>query len=112
MQHTDLSFKIKVIECYNKHKYKTKELLDIFQVSSSSFYYWLNQYKTGTLGERKQRIEKTTPEMKFYIRTYVIRHINFNYKKLISMLNKKYKILISKSSLYNVISKLKITRKK
>jgi len=110
-KHTNETFKEKVIECYNKKIYKIKELLDIFQISNGTLYNWIKKYDSNTL-KRKLKEEKTTAVMKCYICSYVISRINFKYKKLILLLFKKYKIHISKSTLYNCISKLKITKKK
>ena len=50
--------------------------------------------------------------MKFYIRAYVIRRVNFNYKKLISLIKKRYNVLISKSLLYKCIKSMNISKKK
>jgi len=109
--HNNKHFKEKVVECYNKKLYKIKELLNIFQISNGTLYNWIKNYNSKTL-DRKQKEEKLTCVAKCYIRSYVINRINFKYVKLISLLHKKYKINISKSTLYNCLNKLKITRKK
>jgi transposase-like protein len=79
-KHTDVSFKMKVINCYNTKKYTKNELLTIFGISNGSLYKWLKQFSDGCLGVKNKRKEKLTGEMKCYIRAYVIRRVNFNYK--------------------------------
>ena len=59
-----------------------------------------------------QRKLKITPEMKCYIRTYILKKTYFEYKILLKLINNKFKVSISKTSLYNTIKKLHITRKK
>lgn len=111
-KHTDASFKLRVINCYNTKKYKIKDLLNIFNISNGSLYKWLKQYKNGSLKIKNKRKEKLTKEMKCYIRSYVIRRVNFNYKKLILLIQKRYRILISKSLLYKCIASMEISKKK
>ncbi len=111
-KHTDTSFKLRVINYYNTKKYKIKDLLNIFNISNGSLYKWLKQYKDGCLGVKNKEKEKLTGEMKCYIRSYVIRSVNFNYKKLILLIKKKYSILISKSLLYKCISSMNLSKKK
>ena len=77
----------------------------IFQISRSTYYHW-KKYSP------KQRKVKITPNIKCFIRTYVINKINFDYKKLINIIQRKFYIQISKSSVYNILKQMKITKKK
>ena len=55
---------------------------------------------------------KITSNIKSYIYKYVIKRIVFNYKNLLLLIKKKFNITISKSSIYNILHNLHITRKK
>jgi len=50
--------------------------------------------------------------MELYIRAYILKKTYFEYKILLKLINNKFKVSISKTSLYNTIKKLHITRKK
>lgn len=105
-------FKLQVIKCYNSSNYTISELLNIFGISNGTLYNWIRKYENNTLEERKIRELKITPNMKCYIREYVIKRINFDYKRLTRIIKKKYNVSISKSSIYECLKYMNITRKK
>lgn len=109
-------FKITVVEYYTKFKnVSINDIIKIFNISSSSLFNWIKLYNNNELhAEKKQYTKKSkiTPIVKSYIKSYVIKKVNFDYKKLISMIKRKFKISISKSSIYNILSELSITHKK
>jgi transposase len=111
-KHYDINFKLCVIRNYYSNKYKIKELLDIFQISNGTLYNWINKFKTNQLDNRKQKPEKLSGNMKCWIKAYILRKVNFDYKKVLSLITKKYKINISKSLLYTCIHDLNLTKKK
>ena len=108
----DKLFKLRVIECYNTKKYSIEEILQIFQISNGSLYNWIHNYNNNISLERKQKDSKVAPIIKCYIREYIIKHIVFNYRNILKLINKNYNVSISKSTLYSVISSLNITRKR
>jgi transposase len=55
---------------------------------------------------------KYTDEIKKYICEYVIKRTNFDYKKLIKIIENKYGVICKKSSLYNILKNQNITRKR
>lgn len=111
-----LIYKIRVCEyyCDNKNKTSINDILKIFGISNGCLYNWINLYNEGNLKEKKSYIKKSiiTLDIKCYIRSYILKNANFYYKNLIKTIKRKYNIMISKSSLYDTISKLNITRKK
>lgn len=111
-----LIFKQIVISYYLKIKkiVKIKSIVTIFNISKSSLYNWLKEYNLGILFEKKSYTKKSkyTDEIRNYIKKYVISHKIFNYKKLISLLKRKFNIEVSKSSLYGILKDLKITCKR
>ena len=104
------------IKYYNSSKKITiEQTLINYNISNGSLFRWIKLKKNNNLLEEKQRYKrksKITPAMKCYIRTYILRKVYFNYKLLLNSIKTKFKISISKTSLYNIISKLNITRKK
>ncbi|AYV77116.1 MAG: HTH and integrase core domain protein [Barrevirus sp.] len=111
-----LIYKIRVCAYYHKNKKLTSinEILKIFSVSNGSLYNWLALYDIGELKEKKQytKVSIFTPAIKCFIRSYILKYANFDYNKLIKSIKRKYDVPISKSSLYDIIGKLNITRKK
>lgn len=57
------------------------------------------------------RRTKINNQVKTYIKSYVTSNINFDYKKLIMLVNKNYNIVISKSTIYNILKDDKIKKK-
>ena len=109
-----LIYKLKVINAYKNTNKSASEIASLFGVSRSSIFNWIKLLNTNQLTEKKKytKISKITPEIKCFIRNYVIRKIYFAYKKLIKTIKNKFKINICKSSIYNILHKLQITHKK
>lgn len=111
-----LIYKTLVCKYYfeQKGKQKVSDIVKLFNISNGSLYNWINDYTINNLTEKRKytKTSKYTPEIKCFIREYIIKHIDFNYKKLIILIKNKYKITISKSSLYDIIKYMSITRKK
>ena len=98
--------------------YKThtiKETLEIFKIRNGSLFNWIRLDKENKLYNKKKtyyRESKIIPNIKCYIRKYILQRISFNYKLLIRRIKINYKIDVSKSLLYSVIKKLNLTKKK
>src|ERR1700729_1796558 len=105
-----LFFKELVIDYYLKTK-NIEKTVDIFKISERSLFYWV---KNKDKLENKKRIIKSkyTREVKKYIIKYVKRNINFDCNKLIRLINIKYNINPSRSTIYRILKTNKITYKK
>ena len=108
----DSKFKLKVIDCKKNKKLTRTQLIDVYGISNGSLYNWYNQYKSNKLPKKVYKKSKITADVKCYIMKYVMSKINFNRHKLIKLINKKYNVQISQSTLYKTISELNITKKK
>lgn len=108
----DIKFKLKVINCKKNNKLARKQLLDVYDISNGSLYNWYNQYDNNSLPVKICRKSKITPNIKCYIMKYIITRINFNRYKLIKLIDKNFKVKISQSTLYKIISELNISKKK
>jgi transposase len=80
-----LIFKQRVVKCYYSKQLFIKDLLDLFKISRSSLYNWVKLHKTNNLCEKKlyRKKSKYSNDIKKYIIKYVVKKINFDYKKLI-----------------------------
>jgi transposase len=104
------SLKLKLSVLRSTNIIKNKQIIQVFNISKQSIYNWkANKNNTGTY---KTRDSKYTPEIRIFIRQYVISKINFSMNTLISKIQKKFKIYSSKSSIYNILKTLHITNKK
>lgn len=109
-----LIFKLRVVECYYSKRYTINILLSIFAISRSSLYNWIRLWKLGNLHKKEhyQKDSKYTSDVKKYICDYVTTKVNFDYKKLIRLINKKFSITSHKSSIYSILKDKNITRKR
>ena len=91
-----------------------KEIISILNISNGTLYNWMNALNNNSLKNKSKynKQSKYTPVIKCYIRSYVIARVNFDYKRLIIQIKKKYKITISKSTIYDILNKMNVTRKK
>lgn len=100
----------KLIINYYKSNKNVANTINTFKISNGSLFNWIkNNPKDNILYNRNRKV---TPRMICYIRTYVITHINFNYKLLLRNIKRNFKVSISKTTLYNRLKTLNITRKK
>ena len=85
-------------------------LCHILIQGKDTFYKIKNQINERCLKNSK-RITKITNPIKIYIKIYVTRKIIFNYKKLIILIYKNFNVIISKSTIYNILKDSKIKKK-
>ena len=103
-------FKKLILRLTAKKLMSNKTLSKYANVSKTSIYYWSKgKYLTNIKSTRKSKI---TPQIKCYILNYIIRKTNFNRFKLLQLIKKKYNVSISKSTLYTVMKKLNLRKKK
>ena len=106
----------KIIDCIHSRKYTNVEIINIFKINRKTFYKIKNESSSGSKCAKKQNVRKRatkiTNKLRSYIRSYVVSNINFDYKKLIGLIHKKFNTTISKSSIYKILSDSKIKKKK
>lgn len=108
----NIDLKLRAIKCYNNKLLNTDNTLKVFGISNGSLFSWIKKDKKGILTNINKRKRKIESHIRCYIKNYVITRINFNYRNLIRAIYKKYKIKISKSSIYNILKNFKIKKKK
>src|SRR5437870_3884743 len=109
--------KIKIVGFIKSKKFTDIEIINMFQISNKTFYSIKNDSKLKggskhSNSESHKRITKITIDIRNFIVKYVTAKVNFDYKKLIRIINKKYKTLISKTSVYRILKNENITKKK
>lgn len=111
-----LFFKLNVVRYYykNQHKLNIKTILSTFNISNGSLYNWIYLYKNGILNDKKlyTKRSKFNEKLNNYIINYVQKRTTFNYRLLILNIRRKFKLKISKSSIYNILKNNNITRKR
>jgi transposase len=102
--------KIRIINCIRKKKYNDTELIEIFDISRDTFY----KIKNGSLkpNSNSKRQSKINEPIKKYVINYVVRKQNFDVTKLIQLVEKNFGIIISKSSIYNILKESKVKKKR
>jgi transposase len=109
--------KIRIIKCIKTKQYNDTEIMNIFPCDerrvdiSKDTFYKLKRESFMKLRNSKRQTKLIDP-IKKYIINYVTRKHNFNYKKLIHLVKKKYEVTISKSSIYNILKSNKIKKKR
>jgi transposase len=106
-----IDLKRRVLQCKKSKRYTDTEIIKIFKISSDTFYKWIKEEQNNKFGS-KTRKPKINYNIEKYIIKYVTTRINFKCPKLIRIINTKFNIKISKSSIYNILKKHKIKKKK
>jgi transposase len=96
--------KLRVLKKIKERKYSIKEIMDLYDISKSTFYKIKYEYSKNQHNKTK-RNTKITPRIKSYIVRYVTRKINFVCEKLISRINQKFGIEINQR--FTMFSKIK-----
>jgi transposase len=116
-----LDYKLNTIHLYfnrNNHNRKIKEILEIQNIVRSTLYYWIKnkdtimEFTKNKIKTKIKRISKISDECKNYIINYVLQYKQFQIKKLIKSISKKFKVKLTKQSIYNVLKDNKISKKR
>lgn len=102
----------RVINSILRFKFSIQLVSKIFNVNRSTIYRWINLHKNNNLYIKTSRKLKINQSIKEYIKNYVIKRTNFSYIRLIKIIQKKYNTSIAKSTIYNILKELNITKKK
>ena len=95
----------------NSKKMNDTEIINILKISRDTFYKIKKDIVHRSNSKKINKKTKITKQVNNYICSYVTRNINFNYKKLINLIHKRFNLKIGKSTLYNILKKNKIKKK-
>ena len=107
-------YKKLIINKYLNRDCTVNELIKRYDVSKGSLYNWNNKVNNKLSLNNKEYIKKSkyTPEIKCFIRAYVLKYKSFKYLNLIALIKKRYNVTASKTCIYRILSKMNITYKK
>ena len=108
--------KIKILKFIESKKFTRIEIMNMFKMSKKTFYkikndFQLRENNKCSYKKSHKRTTKITDSIKKFIIKYVTSKVIFDYKKLICIINKKYNVSISKSSIYGILKNHNITKK-
>ena len=113
-QHSD-DYKLSAVMYYINHNKDLRDTCNIFKCKYQSLHRWIKRYKLQGNVRRKTRKNhnlKITPEIERFIKEHVRKYSTTTLWELSKLVNEKFKIHLTDSSIYNILNKHKITRKR
>jgi transposase len=103
-------FRKKVVENYENKTIKFANVKQIYNVSRGTLFYWNKKFNnSGHIKDRKKESKYNTL-IKFYSRNYVLTRIFFRIELLIKNIKRKFNVVASCSSIYEILKKMNIRR--
>ena len=89
----------KIILNIKNKKYTDTEIIKIFNISRKTYYNIKKNMNTFKANSKRiiKRKSKITKSIRNYVSNYVLRKVNFDCNKLISLITKKYSIRFKQS---------------
>ena len=115
MKHHTEDYKQTAVKYYLHHNEDMRDTCEIFNCKFQSLSRWVEKYKqTGNINRktRKNHNLKITPEIEKFVKEYVRKYSTTTLWELSKLVNDKFKIHLTDSSIYNILNKHKITRKR
>jgi putative transposase len=112
-QHTE-DYKLNAVRYYLKHQ-DLRETCKIFNCKYQSLARWVKTYKYSKSVKRKTRKNsnlKITPEIEKFVKDYVKKYPTTTLWEYSKLIKEKYNTELSDKSIYNILHKHKITRKR
>ena len=113
-QHTE-DYKQTAVKYYLEHNEDMRDTCEIFNCKFQSLARWVEKYKRNGNIHRKTRKNhnlKITPEIEKFVKEYVRKYSTTTLWELSKLVNDKFKINLTDSSIYNILNKHKLTRKR
>jgi transposase len=113
-QHTE-DYKQTAVKYYLEHNKDMRNTCKIFNCKFQSLARWVEKYKQNGNINRKTRKNhnlKITPEIERFVKEYVRKYSTTTLWELSTLVNENFKINLTDSSIYNILNKHKITRKR
>jgi len=112
-QHTE-DYKLNAVRYYLNHQ-DLRETCKIFNCKYQSLSRWVKTYKHSKSVKRKTRKNrnlKITPKIEKFIKDYVKKYPTTTLWEYSKLIKEKYIVELSDKSIYNILHKHKITRKR
>lgn len=106
--------KLKILRFTKLKKFTYTEIMNLFDISKAAFYKIIKESKLKKNNKKSntKRHRKITNQIENFIVNYVVTKINFNYNNLIIIITKKYNVTISKTSIYRILAKNHVKKKR
>jgi transposase len=112
-QHTE-DYKLNAVRYYLKHQ-DLRETCKIFNCKYQSLSRWVKKYKHSKSVKRKTRKNrnlKITPDIEKFVKDYVKKYPTTTLWEYSKLIKEKFGVQLSDISIYNILHKHKITRKR
>ena len=113
-QHTE-DYKQTAVKYYLEHNEDMRDTCEIFNCKFQSLARWVEIYKQKGNTNRKTRKNhnlKITPEIEKFVKEYVRKYNTTTLWELSKLVNDKYGVYLNDKSIYNILNKHKLTRKR
>ena len=113
-QHTE-DYKQTAVKYYLEHNEDMRNTCKIFNCKFQSLARWVEKYKQNGNINRKTRKNhnlKITSEIEKFVKEYVRKYSTTTLWELSKLVNDKFKVHLTDSSIYNILHKHKLTRKR
>ena len=113
-QHSD-DYKLSAVMYYINHNEDLRDTCDIFKCKYQSLHRWIKRYKLQGDIRRKTRKNhnlKITPEIEKFVKDYVRKYNTTTLWELSKLVKDEFKVHLSDTSIYNILHKYKIIKKK
>ena len=112
-QHTE-DYKLNAVRYYLNHQ-DLRETCKIFNCKYQSLSRWVKTYKHSKSVKRKTRKNrniKITPKIEKFVKDYVKKYPTTTLWEYSKLIKENYNVELSDKSIYNILHKHKITRKR
>jgi transposase len=113
--HHSEDYKLTAVKYYLSKNEDMRDVCKIFKCSYKSLSRWVNQYQEkGNVKRktRKNRNIKITPEIERFVKQQIRKYPTITLWELSKLVNHTYKVKLTDKSIYNILTKHKITRKR
>jgi len=115
MKHHSEDYKLSAVKYYLKHDQDMRNTCKIFDCKYQSLARWVKTYKKQGNVKRKTRKNKNikvTPKIVKFIKEYVKKYPTTTLWEFSKLVNKEFKISLTDKTIYNILHRNKITRKR
>ena len=115
MKHHTEDYKETAVKYYLENKEDMRNTCKIFKCKFQSLARWIKTYKNkGNINRktRKNHNLKIKPEIEKFVKEYVRKYNTTTLWELSKLVNEKFKVHLTDTSIYNILHKHKLTRKR
>jgi transposase len=115
MKHHTQDYKETAVKYYLENEEDIRNTCKIFKCKFQSLARWVKTYKNkGNINRktRKNHNLKITPEIEKFVKEYIRKYNTTTLWELSKLVNEKFKVHLTDTSIYNILHKHKLTRKR